>query len=158
MTRIGVHAKIPKELFHVKAGIAAKERALDVLEKKATKMFEDTFSTWSNKPAITVQSTPSSRQIRVIGKIYGYVDKGTRPHIITPKRSRYLSFRGGYKAKTSPGVLSSGSGGASGKRVFAKLVHHPGTRPRNFSVVIAVEIFPEFKAAMQEVVKKYVSG
>jgi hypothetical protein len=42
------------------------------------------------------------------------VHDGTRPHIIRPKRAQALRFRIG------------------GRVVFAKVVHHPGTRPRPF--------------------------
>lgn len=42
------------------------------------------------------------------------VHDGTRPHIIRPKRAQALKFKIG------------------GRTVFAKVVHHPGTRPRPF--------------------------
>lgn len=42
------------------------------------------------------------------------VNDGTRPHIIRPRRAQALRFRMG------------------GRIVFAKLVHHPGTRARPF--------------------------
>lgn len=155
MTRFGVRAKIPKTLFRIPKGKAAIERALDRTAKEAEGMFEVTFSTWKNKPEIKTQSSNARREIRVIGKIYEYVDKGTVAHIIRPRRARFLSFRGGYRAKTSPGVITSRSGGATGKRVFAKVVHHPGTQARNFSVVIAVEIMPKFEANIQEAIKDY---
>ncbi|MFD5788567.1 hypothetical protein ACFWH1_18335 [Streptomyces sp. NPDC127037] len=43
-----------------------------------------------------------------------YVLNGTRPHIIRPRRRKALRFEVG------------------GRVVFAKLVHHPGTKPNNF--------------------------
>jgi len=43
-----------------------------------------------------------------------FVEKGTRPHIIRPVRARALRFQVG------------------GEIVFAKLVHHPGTKPNPF--------------------------
>ena len=42
------------------------------------------------------------------------VNDGTRPHIIRPKRAQVLRFKVG------------------GRTVFAKVVHHPGTRARPF--------------------------
>lgn len=158
MTKIGLRANIPNKLFHIPSGIAAKELALDAMAKEASAMFEKTFSTWKNKPTISIRATSNTRQIKVIGKIYEYVDKGTRPHIITPKRARFLSFRGGYKAKTSPGVITSRSGGASGKRVFAKLVHHPGSEARDFSVIIQERVQKRFVIIMKRVLKAYTSG
>jgi hypothetical protein len=41
-----------------------------------------------------------------------YVVKGTRPHIIRPVNASVLAFQS-----------------ASGKMVFTRLVHHPGTKP-----------------------------
>lgn len=43
-----------------------------------------------------------------------FVLKGTRPHLIRPRRAKALRFDVG------------------GTTVFAKLVHHPGTRPNDF--------------------------
>jgi hypothetical protein len=43
-----------------------------------------------------------------------FVNDGTRPHIIRPKNAKVLRFNVG------------------GRVVYAKVVHHPGTRPRPF--------------------------
>lgn len=43
-----------------------------------------------------------------------FVHDGTRPHLIVPRRANVLRFEVG------------------GRTVFAKRVHHPGTRPRPF--------------------------
>lgn len=43
-----------------------------------------------------------------------FVNDGTRPHIIRPKNARALRFRVG------------------GQIVYARVVHHPGTRPNPF--------------------------
>lgn len=45
-----------------------------------------------------------------------FVIHGTKPHVITPKRGRYLVFT---------------PKGASGP-VYARVVHHPGTKANNF--------------------------
>lgn len=44
----------------------------------------------------------------------GYVEYGTRPHVIKPRRASALRFVAG------------------GRTVFAKKVNHPGTKPRKF--------------------------
>jgi len=99
-----------------------------------------TQQTWSNKSKgdFKIKSSPGERLIYTDSKIYGYVDKGTRAHIIRAKR-KTLAFRGGYKAKTSPNTIGSTSGGAGGGWMFAKAVRHPGTKARNFSKVIAAK-------------------
>lgn len=43
-----------------------------------------------------------------------FVNDGTKAHIIRPKRAKVLRFQVG------------------GRTVFARLVHHPGTKPRPF--------------------------
>jgi HK97 gp10 family phage protein len=51
-----------------------------------------------------------------VGEKYGaYVEFGTRPHVITPKKGKFLAF----KSK-------------SGKVVYAKRINHPGSRPYPF--------------------------
>ncbi|WP_030684284.1 HK97 gp10 family phage protein [Streptosporangium amethystogenes] len=57
------------------------------------------------------------RQRWTIGSDVEYapmVNDGTRPHLIRPRRAQVLRFKVG------------------GKTVFAKVVHHPGTRARPF--------------------------
>jgi hypothetical protein len=54
---------------------------------------------------------------------YGlFVHDGTKPHVIRPKNGKYLRWagttRGGNKSKTN--------------FIFAKEVHHPGTKPDQF--------------------------
>jgi len=44
--------------------------------------------------------------------------EGTKPHIIKPVNSKFLVF------------WSSNEGGT--KKIFAKLVHHPGTKPNHY--------------------------
>jgi phage gpG-like protein len=55
----------------------------------------------------------------------GYVNDGTRPHVIRPRRAQALRFRIG------------------GRTVFAKEVHHPGTRAK-----------PYLDRALQEVARQ----
>ena len=75
-------------------------------------------------------------------EIFNYVDRGTTPHIIEPKKKGgVLSFMwggpGSYKAKTKPRVIGSTGGGATGVPVAFTKVHHPGTKARKFSDSIA---------------------
>jgi len=154
-TRLGVKFTAPKKLFDIPKGRAAKDKALDTLAEEAVKDFDATVATWKGKPDIRVQPTTNTRQIYVIGNIYGYVDKGTAAHIIRPRRVRVLSFLGGYKSKTRPNVIGSSGGGASGPRVFAKYVNHPGNAPRNFSVTIAEKMQKRLAVYAKEFLKKY---
>lgn len=115
--------------------------------------FELTTATWDHQVKFEkeVQVGPKSIEILVgtDDEIYGYVDKGTRPHDIYPRNARVLAFPSGYAAKTRPGVPSSNSGGPSGSTVFAAFVHHPGTEPRNFDIIIQKDWQPKFQKRMQ---------
>lgn len=79
-----------------------------------------------------------------VNSSYGlYVDQGTRPHVIVPKRSKFLAFQ------------------KNGEWVFAKRVQHPGTRPTHFFTDAVTEgqsfADAEMQRAMDKVVQ-FISG
>lgn len=103
---------------------------------------EDVVSDWSHKPEFKIGMSLNpyllSVQINVGGEnaaIWGYVDKGTRPHNIAPKNpGGLLAFRTGYNPRTTPVAQAHvGDGRASGDWVRTKAVHHPGNDARDFS-------------------------
>ncbi len=102
--------------------------------------YEKTVRTWQHKPKFEQQISLAKGEAAVLvgtdDKVFGYVDLGTRPHIIVPKRAGLLRFQSGYKAKTAPGVIGSSAGGKFGSVVYSRIVHHPGTVARNFSKII----------------------
>lgn len=61
--------------------------------------------TWTLRPQVTISVGVSYAEM---------VHDGTRPHIIRPRNARALRFMVG------------------GRVVYARVVHHPGTRPRPF--------------------------
>jgi hypothetical protein len=92
---------------------------------------ERSVMTWNHPVDFDVSVTRQGKTITTtVGtddEIFGYVDRGTKPHIITPKRPGYpLRFRSGYKAKTMPGRIWSRPGGAFGNMIRTMVVHHPG--------------------------------
>lgn len=101
---------------------------------------EATTRTWNHKVAFDVTITQTGANYGITAgtddTIYGYVNNGTKPHIIRPKRSKYLRFSSGYKAKTRVGIINSYPGGAFGSDVFSALVHHPGYPGRRFTQTI----------------------
>ncbi len=62
--------------------------------------------------------------VRAVGYA-AYVELGTRPHIILPRRAKVLAWGG---ARTLGGRLRKGARATH----FARRVRHPGTRPRPF--------------------------
>lgn len=72
----------------------------------------------------------------------GYVEKGTRPHVILPVRAKALRFRVGSQ------------------EIFAKRVEHPGTNPQAFFGPAVESALPklreELAQAFQDVFRKKV--
>ena len=63
-----------------------------------------------------------------------FLEFGTRPHTIRPRNKRMLS----WPANASGRRLSGRARTASGRRIFARVVNHPGTKAQPFLVPGAV--------------------
>lgn len=110
--------------------------AMMSIAKDAKVDFEKTVETWKDKPEFYIDERPRSYAVVTDDEIYHFVDKGTKRHPIPKTGFALLAFRGDYQAKTTPRVIASHPGGASGPVVFATHVDHPGTQARNFSKLI----------------------
>jgi len=133
----------PKKLFQAKKVREAVEDALDDLSVEALQMFYKTTATWKNKPNFVVRQVKDGVTITAAGKageIFGYVDEGTRPHVIRARRAPMLRFKVGGRPKTRPRVITSTAGKSGSVWVGALKVNHPGSEAREFSVVIAERI------------------
>ena len=134
--RISLKPIVPKR-NPFKAGLY--EQLMDAATREVTTGmltdFKSTVATWQSKPRFGVTRRGTAWYISTKNDVYSYVNEGTRAHVIRPRMaSRLVFFRTGFRAKTSPGVIGSGSGRrASRDLTFAKEVHHPGTKARNFS-------------------------
>ncbi len=99
--------------------------------------YELTQATWTHQAKFEKLIDIGQSKVEVLvgtdDEIYGYVDKGTRPHWIFPKKAKVLRFQSGYRPKSEPGMLSSSNGGAFGDTVYSHGVFHPGTKARKFS-------------------------
>lgn len=159
-------AVLPKK-FNAFAIIQELARENKRIAKDVLSDFEKTTATWSekNKPRFRKEIiyNPNAIGFRVftVHRIYTYVTRGTKPHRIKPRRrnkSGMLSFRwagpGSYRAKTTPGVIGSQGGGASGPVVKSKGVNHPGTAPRDFDIVLAKQWQPTYQQRMQAALNK----
>lgn len=125
-------SKLPSGADYSKAIEAAVQKSAALVLRD----LEATTRTWKHKPAFDVTITRTGENYSVSAGtdslIYGYVDAGTKPHVIRPKRSKYLRFSSGYRAKTRVGIIGSNPGGAFGSDVYSKSVNHPGTKARGF--------------------------
>lgn len=130
---------------------------LDDQADDAKKLVESIVGNWSakSKPKIRVTKSRSERVTHIEGEIYGFVDLGTRPHIIKVRRARFLKFQSGFTPKTLPGKMSSGKGGRSGGFVFRRQVHHPGSKARGFTKAIGKQQQKEFPKRFRSALKSY---
>lgn len=178
-------AIIPREMNTV----AMARELSKVLEGVQREMLADyglTVKTWKNKPSFAVLDgqgrpraglniiTPFAFGVNKVEfsvgpdptkpfyDIFVYVDAGTRPHVIRPKKpGGKLVFKwggpGSYTAKTQPRVIGSGPSRQTGDIQHRLVVHHPGNKPRFFSEVLyykwATAFGRRFYGAMPQVAR-----
>ena len=99
---------------------------------KIERELRSTVKAWKHKPSFSVKYARDEISITTDDDLYALVDAGSPAHTIVPVRARRLVFQNKYKAKTSPGVIGSSSGGKSGVVVVAMRVSHPGFQARKF--------------------------
>lgn len=137
-------------VINVRAYEVAIQNAIKDAERHAIGLFERTVASWEHKPAFRAGGNLFDRWIGTQDVVYDYVAHGTRPHVIRPRDpGGKLAFQTGYTAKTSPNVIGSRPGGASGNTVYANEVMHPGTEARNFDTIIAANVQDRFLRTMQ---------
>lgn len=120
------------------------ENTLDGVAESGRVDFEVTTQTWNNKPAFNIEKERGKRTVYTDSAQYAYVNYGTRAHTIRPRSASQLAFPANYRAKTTPRVIASRSGGASGPTVYTREVHHPGTQAREFDKEIKKKWDKEF--------------
>ena len=133
----------PKKL-NVDAFRLATLNALRAEGRDVKKEYEKTTKTWKRKPEFEVliglTRGPGGSASVLVGtddEVYGYVDEGTRGHYVPKSGAATMAFRPGYKAKTKPRMIGSGSGGASGDRIVRRgRWWVKGIVPREFSPTI----------------------
>jgi len=135
------------------------EKVAKKTAKDIEKDFKKTVATWDTKVKFEtiIAVGPKSVDILVAtdNEVYGYVDRGTKEHLIQPKKpDGVLAFKSRYRPKTIPNMIGSRSGGSSGDTVFAKWVIHPGTKARNFSKVISKKWKPIYKRRIEQAISR----
>lgn len=144
--------------FKGEAFVKAMQEEADKVANDILLDFELTAGTWEHQVKFEklVQVGPSSVEIFVgtDDKIYGYVNDGTSPHVIVPKRARALRFPSTFSPKSIPGVLVSGKGGSGGPDVFAQAVMHPGTKARKFDKGIKRVWDRKMKRRLESAIKR----
>lgn len=81
-------------------------------------------------------STSAHAVVRASAPYAGFVENGTKPHDITPRRKSVLRFQ------------------QNGAIRFSRIVHHPGTAPRPFMAQAAEKVTPLFERLVNEAIAK----
>lgn len=137
---------------------------------RTEKAYKRIVQNWQRKPGFKAEVGSGTKQLFVRIKVTGSrrdivnwnrIDKtGARPHIIRPKRGKFLRFvwggYGSYDAKTKPSPARFGGSGkvANGKVVFLRKVNHPGFKPRKFSEAINKDARPLVDKEVRNAVRR----
>lgn len=151
--KLGIKAIVAKDPFRIAKQQLAITNALEGTSRAILVDYKVVSQTWTHKPKFDIErSNEYERIIATTDEIFGYVEYGTRPHIIRPRNASRLRFQTGYKAKTSPNVIASRPGGKFGPTVFSREVKHPGTKPRHFSKAIKTKWQREWPRNLQRAI------
>lgn len=157
MAQIILRSITPRTVFDLDAFDREAAKTLNDIIKKAEREFKKTTATWNRKPEFRIDRARKGNLVAMVytdNEIYGYVVRGTRPHVITPKAAPSLRFQTGFTSKTMPRKITSRRGGRSGPIVSTRLVNHPGTEPRDFDIVIAEMLQPELVKEVRNDIKR----
>lgn len=152
-------AIVPKGLLvDIPAMRRAVSNALEGAAKGAKADFGVTTRTWEHKPTFTITKPGEfERLVSTDDNIYAMLDEGTKAHDIRPKRGRFLVFRTPFRSKTVPNDIRSRKGATGKQTVFARVVHHPGTKPRNWAEVIGKKWQRQLPEIMQRSIDSVVT-
>lgn len=159
MRRIGKDIR-----FRFPAVSAEIDQTIKEFEKIAVAEHAAVVKTWKHQPEFKVRrygwlvkgNHAISVQVWTDDPVWRYVDEGTKPHVIRPKKpGGVLAFPSQFKAKTQPQVLKSGTGSSGGATVFSKGVRHPGTKARNFSPMLQRKLDNLFGVMINAAIRKF---
>src|SRR5690554_2536857 len=114
MPKLTLRAITPTRLLSSKDYRLALEKAAQKTARLVERDLEATTRTWKHKPDFDVVTTEIEGDLTITAgtddKRYGWIDAGTDPYTIRPKRSKYLRFRVGGLPKTRTGIIGSSAG------------------------------------------------
>lgn len=134
------------------------ERALDRNAAETFAEYQKIVATWNTQVNFTIHKTKYGRSVGTRSKIFLYVDQGTRPHVIRPKKGKVLKFATGGRPKTKPKIISSYKGAQGTDWHSAQQVQHPGTEARKFSAVITTRARSRQARYINQELKKVLRG
>ena len=156
---LSVRSIKPKRGINPRVFYKAIEKQLRKEGKIVVRLYKKTVRTWKRKPKFKVErprmtNIGMATFIYTTSDIYRYVDLGTRPRTIKPKRGKFLSFKVGGKAKTRKKVIGSSRGAPGTQWVRTKKVRRHRITPRRFSFEIKKRRQPKFSANMRKAARR----
>lgn len=100
--------------------------------------------TGTTRRTIRIGSVSDDGATVTVGAAGPYLERGTRPHIIRPRKAKLLRFPAAGVATTRGGRPTAAAVRQGGAYVFARVVRHPGTKPYPF-------LLPNARKALQAI-------
>lgn len=147
-------------LIDVRSQKRAIGNALNGAAKGVKVDFGVTTRTWDHRPEFAI-SSPSAfeREVSTDDAVYGMLDEGTKAHDIEVKNAPFLRFKWrGFRSKTVPNDIRSRKGAQGKLWAQKKIVHHPGTKPRNWTKVIKRKWDRQLPVLLQRAIDSTVKG
>jgi len=157
--RLSIKAVRPRKGINPRVFFKAIEKQLKKEAKIVVRLYKKTVKTWKNKPRFRVErprllQIGMATTIYTTSDIYRYVDLGTKPRTIKPKKGKYLTFKVGGRAKTRAKVVGSSRGAPGTQWVRTKKVRRHRIKARRFSFEIKKRRTPHFSANMRKVIRR----
>lgn len=159
MPKIIIKPITPKLRFDGIGKIIVKEQRREA--RNVQREYEQVTRTWENQPDFEITEKDKNIYVETDDKVFGFVDKGTKPHIIKPKRPGYpLRFNTvGFRSKSVPKKLTARAGSpAKPPEARPMVVHHPGFPARRFTMLIRERSIKRFKKNLDKALAVYLRG
>lgn len=123
-----------------------------IIAQEAQRPLQEATATWAHRPRIDVRprgggigAKTAYLDLTVNPALpFGYLDAGTPPHMIFPKKAGgVLAFNSRFRAKSRPNSLRAYAGMSAGPVRFSRGVHHPGFPARNFTKLAIEKAYRE---------------
>jgi hypothetical protein len=131
------------------------KEALKKQQKKLLRELKKATSAWKTPAQFDTEKADEGVTIVTNDDRVTWVDEGTKPHTITPKRHRFLKFRPGDNVRQQIARRQTAQA-SQDVAVFAKSVQHPGIKPRNFVERVMKKQEGDIVAALEDAIEKVI--
>lgn len=132
------------------------QAALKKQQKKLIRELKAATAAWKKPAQFDTEETDEGVTIVTNDNRVTWVDEGTAPHIITPKRHRFLKFRPGDNVRQTIARRQNAQA-TQDVAVFVKSIQHPGIKPRNFVERVMKKQEGDIVGALEDAIEKVIS-